>query len=244
MDSPLLASIVMLAGMLLGFSVLLLAALLVHEAGHAASAVLCGFRIGAVRVGPIQIERPRSWGWTLSRNEILTGFVQVQFRKVPGQWAKWQIGAFLLGGPLANFLPVFLALPFSRGDTATANLGSLFALVSALVGVAQLIPFRARGKTSDGSKLISLLFSRRKRDELLFIFSLRAHIDEIRALFQAGQPQDALNKMQDFIRRAESIPGLPAMTQLVAHLSRIRDRVQTDSPDADDSIREDPTNTD
>jgi len=241
MDTPLLASIVLIAGVLAGFSLLLLGAVLVHEAGHAAAAVLCGFRITAVRVGPIQIMGPKSWGWTLSRNEILTGFVQVQFRKVPGQWAKWQIGAFLLGGPLANFLPVFLALPFSRGDTATANLGSLFALVSALVGVAQLIPFTIGGKSSDGGKLLSLLFKRRGRDELLFIFSLRARIDEMRALFHAEQSQDALNKMEDLVRSAE---GIPSTAPLAERLSDLRARLQTRSPDADDSIREDPTNTD
>jgi hypothetical protein len=242
MDTPPLASIVLLAGIFLGFSLLLICAVLVHEAGHAAAALLCGFRITAVRVGPTQIMQPKSWRWALSRNELLSGFVQVQFRNVPGPWSKWQSIAFVIGGPLANFCPAILALPYSRGNTAAANLASLFAMVSALVGVAQLIPFRARGKTSDGAKLIALLFSRRKRDELLFVFSLRARIDEIRALYEVGRSQDALNKLEDFARRAESIPGLPSMARLVERLSGLRNRAQTDSPHAGDPIREDPTN--
>jgi len=241
MSSPPLESIIGLTVGILGLSLLFLGAVLVHECGHAAAAILFGFRIMGVKVGPIQIKQPNFWPLVWSRKAPLSGFVQVQFRAMPGASAKWQIIGFVLGGPIANFSLVFIALPFFRGETGVANLVSIFTLVSALVGISQLIPFRVKERTSDGAKLFSLLFIKRKRDELLFLFSVRARIDEIQVLVQAGEPQQALSKMEDFVRTAESTPSLPSTAPLTKEISNLRDCPRANSAEAKYSTRDAPT---
>jgi hypothetical protein len=241
MNSPLVASILMLAGGLLGFSLLALGAVLVHEAGHAAAAVLLGFRVMAVRVGPIQIKRPKSWNWTLSRNDLLTGFVQVQFRKIPGRWAKWQCFAFLLAGPSANIGPALVTAPLLRGDSVAANIGSLFMLVSALVGAANLIPSRIRGKESDGAKVCQLLFTRKKRDEFLFRCSLICRIEEVLALYKARQFQQASSKAEELVKNCAAIPSLESNAGLMQRLIGLRDSLQKHSPDTQESKHLAPT---
>lgn len=135
MVSSVIEMIIMLGGLFLSYCAFALATGLVHEAGHALAGLLCGFRIHSVKVGPIQFRLPNSWQWISDRKKYLSGFVQAQFRKVPGQWGKWQLFAFLLAGSLANFCVALLALPLAVQDTVSANLFAFFILVSALVGV-------------------------------------------------------------------------------------------------------------
>ena len=241
MDSPLLASILMLAGGLLGFSLLALAAVLIHEAGHAAAAVLLGFRVIAVRVGPFQIKRPKSWNWTLSRNDVLSGFVQAQFRELPGRWARWRCLAFFLAGPFANIGPALLTAPLLRGDSAAANLLSLFMLVSALVGTANLIPFRTRGIRSDGAKICQLLFTRKKRDEMLFLFSFKSRLEEISVLYGAGQFHQAFGKVEELVENCNAIPSLQSNADLTQRLSSFRKSLEQRSLKTQDS--ENPAST-
>jgi len=112
------------------------------------------------------------------------------------------------------------------------------------VGVAQLIPFRVKETSSDGAKLFSLLFNRRKRDELLFVFSLRARIDQIGALISAGQSQEALSNLEGFLKTAERIPDLPSNAPLIEKLSSFQDRLRGALPNAGGSTQEIPTNAD
>jgi hypothetical protein len=238
MDSPVIASIVLLAAQLLGFSLLALGAVLVHEAGHAVAAVLCGFRIVAVRVGPVQLKWPKSWNWKLSRNDLLSGFVAVQFRKAPGRWARWQCLAFILAGPFANFCPALLAIPLFRGETVAANIGSLFLLVSAFVGIAAFFPYRIRGNTSDGTKVFQLLFTRRKRDELLFQFSFLCRIDEVRTLSRNRQFHQAYSKAEELLAKCGAIPRMQSNAELMKRLSNLRDSLQNQLTEAENSSQE------
>jgi len=168
MLSALIPVIVMQIGLLLGFSTFMLAVVLVHEAGHVMAGLLCGFRIISVKVGPVQFLLPHSWQFTFRRKRFLDGSVQVQFRKMPGQWARWQCFGFLFGGSLTNICAALLVLPFAIRDTAMADIFAFFILASVFLAVTQLIPFEVRGIRSDGAKLIALLFSRTKRDAFLF----------------------------------------------------------------------------
>ena len=227
MDSPLMGSIVMLAGELLGIALLVLGGIFVHECGHAAAALLCGLQITGVKVGPVHFTPPKSWSFSWSQRGPLAGFVQVQFRKLPVAWARWKIVFFVLGGPLANFCFILIAMPFFRGDTGFANLVMLFTLFSVFVGALQLIPFKTLGRTSDGAKLWVLLFDRKKREELIFLFTLRARIDEIKVLSQAGQPQAALSKMEQLVSTAENIEGLPSVAPLLEKLALAREHLQS-----------------
>jgi hypothetical protein len=223
MDSQLLASIVQLAGALVGLSILAMGAVLVHEAGHAVAAVLSGLQIIAVRVGPIEIKRPKSLQWAFSRDSFLSGFVQVQFRKVPGRWAGWQCAAFILAGPLANFCPALLVLPLLHSNSVAANIGSLFLFVSVFVGAMQLIPLRTQENWSDGAKLCLLLFSKRKRAEIVFFHSFLVHIDEVFTLYKAGQIPSACDKAEILITKCNATSGIGSNADLMNRLTKLRD---------------------
>ena len=226
MFSAVIPSIVMLAGLFLGFSAYVLAAVLVHEAGHILGGLLCGFRIIALKVGPVQLQLPHPWQWTLSRKRFLDGSVQAQFRKVPGLWSKWQSFGFLLGGSLANFCAALLIIPFAIRDTVSANVFALFILASAFVGVAQLIPFKVIGRLSDGAKLYSLLFNNTKREELIFLLSLRARVDEVRMLFRDRRYQEVFNKIEELISGTERIPSFRVDAHAMEKLFKLRDTLQ------------------
>jgi hypothetical protein len=90
------------------------------------AAVLCGLRIMAVKVGPIEFIQNKSLQLARPRVGFLSGFVQVHFRKVPGRWAGVQCAALILAGPLANFCPALVVVPLLRSDSAAANLGFIF----------------------------------------------------------------------------------------------------------------------
>ena len=223
MDSQLLASILQLAGGLAGFCVLCLGAVLVHEAGHAVAAVLCGLRIMAVQVGPIEFTQNKSLRSVRPRFGVLSGFVQVHFRKVPGRWAAWQCAAFIVAGPLANLCPALVVVPLLRSDSVAANIGFLFLLVSVFFGTVQLIPFRTRGARSDGANLFLLLFSKRKRAEIVFLRSFLAHTDEVFTLYRAGQITSACDKAEILIRNCNAIPDLGSNADLMNRLANLRD---------------------
>jgi hypothetical protein len=123
-----------------------------------------------------------------------------------------------------------------RGDSVAANIGGLFMLVSALVGVANLIPSKIRGKESDGTKVYQLLFTRKKRDELLFLCSLICRIEEVLALYKARQFQQASSKAEELVRICAAFPSLESNAGLMQRLTGLRDSLQKHSPDTEDSM--------
>ena len=226
MVSILIQTIVMLAGFFVGFSAFILAVVLVHEAGHIVAGLLCGFRIIAVKVGPVQLQLPNSWDWSFRHMSYLNGYVRAQLCAVPGPWARWRCFGFLFGGFLANVTVALLALPFSHGQTQMANILGYFILISGMVGFAQLIPFEVLGSRSDGSKLWSLLFNRTEREVILFKLSFRARIEEVKMLSRAEQLQEALAKTEEMIALCESNPVLKADRPLMECHSQLRELLQ------------------
>ncbi len=224
----------MLAFLFLGFSAFILAAVLVHEAGHIVAGLLCGFRITAVKVGPVELQLPHSWRWTLRHTTFLNGFVRVQFCKVPGPDGRWRCVGFLLGGSLANVGAAIVTVPFSHGYTDWANVIRYFILISGVVASVQLVPFEALGTRSDGSKLWSLFFSKTERDKLIFLLSLRARGDEVKALYRDRRPQEALDKVEKWISTYENIPSMAADPEGMRRLLNLRDSLQQCRADAAD----------
>jgi hypothetical protein len=216
----------MLVGLFLALSAYVLAAVLVHEAGHILGGLLCGFRIIAVKVGPVQLQLLQSRHQTFHRNKSLYGSVHAQFRKLPGQSAKWQCIAFYFSGSLANFCAAVLVFPFAIRDTAAANIFAFFILASGFMGAAQLIPFEVNGVRSDGSKMYSLLFNKTKREELIFLLSLRTRFDEIKTLVRNHRFQEVLIKLEELIRGTETIPSFRTDEQGMGKLLKLRNNLQ------------------
>ncbi|HME57090.1 MAG TPA: site-2 protease family protein [Terracidiphilus sp.] len=226
MISALISEIVLLAGLFLGFSALFLAAVLVHEAGHILGGILCGFRIIAVKIGPVKVSLFPSIQWTWDWNRFLIGFVTVQFRKMPGPWAMWQCSVLFLAGSIFNLCVSFLLFPFAVRDNAIANVYAFFILISTLGGISQLIPFTVKGWRNDGAKLCSLFFNQTKRDELIFQCSVIARFNEFKSLYKAHRLQEALDKIEKLISGCKLIPSLQANTDGMEKLSKLRDKLQ------------------
>jgi hypothetical protein len=226
MISALISEIVLLAGLLLGFSAFFLAAVLVHESGHILGGLICGFRIIAVKIGPVQVSLVPSIQWTWHWNKFPVGYVRVQFRKMPESWAMWQLSAFFLAGSIFNLCVSLLLFPFAVRDNTIANLFAFFILASVFVGVMQLIPHKVKGWRSDGAKLCSLLFNQPKRSELIFQCSVKARFDEFKNLYKTHRFQEALVKIEELISGCKLIPSLQANADGMEKLSNFRDKLQ------------------
>jgi hypothetical protein len=159
--------------------------------------------------------------------------VQAQFRKMPGPWAMWQCFGLIFGGPFANICAAILVLPIALTNTVTANFFAFFILASVFVGVAQLIPFTTSRWRSDGAKLFSLLFNKTMRDELIFLRSLRARVDEIKALSRDRLFQEVLNKTEELISGTERIPSFRKDVQGREKLIKFRDSLRQHLTDAE-----------
>lgn len=118
--------------------------------------------------------------------------------------------ASVLAGPMANFACAALALPIALEKTPAGGLAKYFILGSVLFGSINLIPFNSGELKSDGFKLWILLFNRTRRDVLLYWLTVPARMNEIRALYRAGNIQHARVKAEEFIRMSNKLPSVMA----------------------------------
>lgn len=150
----------MLVAVLVALPFALWLQVLLHEAGHALAGLLVGRRFVGAGLGPLRLERGDGawmlrWGGGIGG---IGGFAAMLPRGPEGRRAA---AVFLLGGPLANLLAAALAaFALARleapGLVAGAALGAS-AVAGCLLGVANLLPFRSRGWSSDGQGLLELV---------------------------------------------------------------------------------------
>ena len=197
-----------LAEVLGGLCFYTLAAILIHEVGHALIALLLGFEIISVRVGPADLKYEEKWSLALNSASWGYGFVRIQFRGLPGPLAPLQCIAFLMGGPLANLLVAVLLALFSPGENFFGRVCVYLMLACILVAVSSLIPVKSKLGLSDGAKLVSLLFRPRWRRDFLFRLSLKARVAEIIALSRTNELLQAIQKADEFKARFLSLPGV------------------------------------
>ena len=145
---------------------------------------------------------------------------------------------------MANLCTALLALPLALRDTIMANVFAFFILVSIFVGVVQLIPFEVKGRRSDGAKMLALLSNRTKREDLLFAFSIKARFAEFKALYQAGQLEQALGKLEGLVSGCERTSGFQEIKELTTILSRSRDSLRQYLADAANATTETTTRVD
>lgn len=187
-------------------------------------ALLFGFRVMAVRVGPIGFKRWESAQWAFNQGNWTNGFVQAQFRKIPGPWAAPRFCAFLLGGSTANIGTAFLLAPFSSGESLVGRACGYLMLACILIGLCNLIPAKSKLGATDGAKILLVVFSRKRREDFIFRLSLLAHIIEIRALARDRNFQNAINKIDEFASRYSKLSNLkPDAAQ---HLSKMREALE------------------
>jgi hypothetical protein len=133
--------------------------LILHEAGHALAGWAGGQHIAAIGIGPWRVERGAD-GWRARKGtnvQGIGGFALVLPTRETVTVA--ERSAYLLGGPLANLLAAALAVGVVAGfglEGYGAALLSVFAVVGALIGMVNLVPFFSGGWSSDGRQLLAL----------------------------------------------------------------------------------------
>lgn len=168
-----------------------LAPIAIHEAGHALVGVLVGFRFNSLRIGPVQFNRSLRVSLHRTRGTGAGGWTSL----FPVKHDKLILRAIamLLAGPLSNFSSVafLLALPYAKGV-----LSWLFIVISTLLGLMNLIPFRNRAMISDGARILMLLQNRARGKRWLAILKLA---EEMRS----GVPAEKMTK--EFLAKAVAI---------------------------------------
>lgn len=149
------ACIVGSAGPLVGLAALWLLgglAILIHEAGHAVTALLCRWQVVIFAVGPIGYHVPnREFTWLRAADRAeYAGYVV----PVPGSrdvWTRWRKKLITFGGPFANLLTaaILLGIFLAPIDWTTENLRLL------VFGGALLSLSVALGSTTDAQNLFS-----------------------------------------------------------------------------------------
>ncbi len=150
--------------------VILLAVIAVHEVGHLLGGRIAGFRALLLVVGPLRVERSEVGTRVgLNRSLGLAGGLAVS---APRDTRDLRRRTLLLvaGGPAASLLAGAAAyaaraalglgaLPAGAGaGTTLGSVGLLaFAVFSAAIGVAALIPGRTSGFYTDGARILRLL---------------------------------------------------------------------------------------
>ena len=134
--------------------------LLLHEAGHALMGWAGGQHVAAIGLGPWRFERGAG-GWRAHRAanvQGIGGFALVLPRTE--RLSRAARIAYLLGGPMANLLAAGAALALVAAfglDGRAAALLHVFAVVGALIGAINLVPFVSGGWSSDGRQLLAVL---------------------------------------------------------------------------------------
>jgi hypothetical protein len=173
-----------------GLPFLLFAVIVVHEIGHLVCGKCVGFRLMSIRFGPLRISPPFRVSVKFEPKTGAAGFVSM----IPGKSENLRSRAmiFILGGPVANLLAGAVILCLKVGG----SLGSVFAILSIVIGAANLIPFRHLALISDGKRMLMLLKNAGQGERLLAILQLVAEL-------QSGAEPENLSP--DFIAKAIAV---------------------------------------
>lgn len=129
----------------------------VHELGHLIAGGCMGFRFNWIHFGPVKITR--GFHFSLIRPKApRLGATSMTLKTHP--WGRMRTIVFILGGPFANLIVAFFIL---RGNVNLPFAG-LFAVVSLVIGITNLLPLQERRFATDGKRIVLVL--RRRSPEL------------------------------------------------------------------------------
>ena len=147
--------------------------ILVHELGHLVGGLLIGFRFNYVRIGPLRVERSGKVTWEWTWRFLGTGATST----LPASRSalRWRLCLFVAAGPAASLVSAFCVFKIMpRNNSMGAAVGLGFVVVSTLMGFTNLLPIQRGGTLLDGLKLWILLFSKRRRERLIFLVTFVA----------------------------------------------------------------------
>jgi hypothetical protein len=172
---------------LLPFS--LFGVVVIHEIGHLICGLSAGFRLIYIRFGPLRIRPPFHFSFKREPRTGASGAVHMI--PVRSENLRSRAILFVLGGPLANLLTGTIIL-FLKLDGPVV----IFALLSIIIGIGNLVPFRRLVTTSDGKRILMLLRNKVQGERWLSILQLAAEL-------QSGV--DPENLSPDFLAKVKAI---------------------------------------
>jgi hypothetical protein len=144
---------VVLAGLVAAY----ILAVVIHELGHALAGWSVGYRLFQLAIGPLVFHRtPRGLVAQLRRTPAIFGGLCVSV-PLDDHDLRRRDAIMVAGGSLANLLTalvVAVSLMFLPALPALADtLLRMFGLLSAVIGLSELIPLQSNGLSSDGEQL-------------------------------------------------------------------------------------------
>ena len=137
----------------------LIAAVVLHEAGHLLMALLLNFRVVGVSFGPLRIRRQSErWIWRFSPKGWFMASVSAIPRNLRA-W-RWRMLAVVTAGPVATLISGIAAgcaLLLSSHLTWTANFLGALAQLSFFVFLLGLIPNEVKARVRNDARLFCLL---------------------------------------------------------------------------------------
>ena len=142
----------------------------IHETGHLIFGLLAGLRFNFISFGPLLINREFKASLHWKRRTGAGGVTSM----VPNgsDRLRSRLLFMILGGPLANLISAAVALVLKSGSGSFASALSGFIMISATMGLANLIPFRSASSVSDGRRIWFLLSYGRKGARWLALIQL------------------------------------------------------------------------
>jgi hypothetical protein len=212
-DSP---KIGLIAGILVLFAAGFMA-LIIHELGHFFVGRWAGFRFRYIHFGPIKVDSSFKFSHFRNRQASQLGatcFFPAEMKNQP-----WKFILMVIAGPAANITSaaVFLLL-FDKSFISIA-----FAGISFYLGVSNLVPLRSSHTSSDGLKILTVLFKRAKHERSLALLQL---FDEI----QSGVDLETLPS--ELVQEATSIRDNSLMTVLAYSIAYARAYYRKDNSSA------------
>jgi Zn-dependent protease len=140
-----------------------LAAVLVHECGHAIAGLVLGMKLSSFVVGPLQWRiRDDRWTFKFEPGALLSVGGATGVVPADPQQSHWEQICMIAAGPFASFCTGLLAVCATvaapgHSWEAAWQLLALFATISLLGGVLNLIPVQAKTFYSDGAQIYQLL---------------------------------------------------------------------------------------
>jgi len=137
-------------------------ATLLHEAGHALTGIALGMRLRAFIVGPFQFRVIEGrWKFAFHPAQVLAFAGAAGLTPVDPDESRWNEVAVIAAGPFVNLLTgaVAAALAWSAVGAPWEFLWeyfALFATISLVAGIINLMPLRPDGLYSDGARILQI----------------------------------------------------------------------------------------
>jgi hypothetical protein len=152
--------------MILFYFGVILCVIVVHECGHLLAGWLVGFRFSRIAIGPfcLKIEHGKLKVEARGRLTGAAGYAGMHVNKV--RRLRHRLLVFTAGGPAANLLAaaaigaVLAYSPLGSLNNWVSLPAALFAQISLIIGLVNLIPFSVGALFSDGARMAILYRSR------------------------------------------------------------------------------------